>query len=250
VREVFNQIEIPTLKKILESHNDLGSLKSYIEDEKSGQTLGVLSELQQMIREYFNGNFKKVGDFSIREAIRNKNKKVIFIEYDLGLGKMLSPIYGLIIDLAIKEALCRKSEEGNVYFILDEFRLLSPLEHFDNGINFGRSLGAKFIAGLQNVEQMYDVYGETAAKSILSGFQSVFGFRVMDQSSREFIKSLYGKNQKIITFQSKIATKGIIEELKDSSVIEDWNISSLDVGQALISSRQYEPFIFKFREYK
>ena len=42
--------------------------------------------------------------------------------------------------LAIKESLCRsKEDKGNVYFIMDEFRLLRPLSHMDNGINFGRS---------------------------------------------------------------------------------------------------------------
>ena len=81
--------------------------------------------------------------------------KVIFVEYDLGIGGMLTPIYKLLMDLAIKEALCRKSNEGNVYFMIDEFRLLPHLEHVDDGVNFGRSLGAKFFLGVQNIEQVF-----------------------------------------------------------------------------------------------
>ena len=75
----------------------------------------------------------------MRQIVRRKGGKVVFIEYDTGIGNMLTPIYKLLIDLAIKEALCRKNNEGNVYFILDEFRLLPHLEHIDNGVNFGRS---------------------------------------------------------------------------------------------------------------
>lgn len=81
---------------------------SYIFDDRSPQTQGVISELQQLSRELFLGNFKKDGTLSLRNIIRAKGGKVIFIEYDLGIGNMLSPIYTLLFDLAIKEALCRK----------------------------------------------------------------------------------------------------------------------------------------------
>ena len=163
-------------------YGDLRSVCSYIADDAKGQTQGVMSEFIQTLREILVGNFKKKGDFSIRRAVREKGGKVIFVEYDLGLGKTLAPIYTLLFDLAIKEALCRKQEDGNVYFVMDEFRLMNALSHMDNGINFGRSLGAKFIIGIQNVNQVFDVYGETAARSILSGFSTLISFSVSDDS--------------------------------------------------------------------
>ncbi|MRS05691.1 hypothetical protein EG832_21115, partial [bacterium] len=223
LREIVDRISTADFKRILKSHEDLGALISYIDNETSGQTLGVLSELQQAMREVFVGNFKKKGDFSIRKAIKQKQGKVIFIEYDLGIGKTLAPIYGLIIDLAIKEALCRREDEGNVYFVLDEFRLLTPLEHFDNGVNFGRSLGAKFIAGIQNVEQIYDSYGVSPAKSILSGFSTEVSFRLSDESSIEFTKKRAGESIKRYSYEYQVATKGLFEELRNGSAIEDWD---------------------------
>lgn len=159
LRTCFDTFKVSTMKQILEMNKDLKAMSAYIEDEKSGQTLGVVSEMQQLVREIFVGNFKQEGNLSIREIVRNKGNQVVFVEYDLGIGQVLSPIYRIIFDLAIKEALCRTSNEGNVYFLLDEFRLLPHLKHIDDGVNFGRSLGAKFILGVQNIDQIYNAYG-------------------------------------------------------------------------------------------
>ena len=191
--------------------DDMRGVSSYIGNDAKGQTQGVISEFQQTVREIFVGQFKQKGDFSIRKQIRQKGRKIIFIEYDLSLGKTLAPIYALLLDLAIKEALCRTRNEGNVYFILDEFRLMSELEHMDNGINFGRSLGAKFILGMQNVEQIYDVYGEYAGRSILSGCSTLISYNVVDGNSRQLIKERAGNNIRKITFMSAVQSRGISE---------------------------------------
>ena len=91
LRSTFDTFSVPAMKTILQSHRDLKAMTSYIEDEKSGQTLGVVAELQQMVREIFVGNFRKKGTLSMRQLIRNKGGRVIFVEYDLGIGGMLTP---------------------------------------------------------------------------------------------------------------------------------------------------------------
>ena len=249
LRTCFDTFKVSTMKQILEMNKDLKAMSAYIEDEKSGQTLGVVSEMQQLVREIFVGNFKQEGNLSIREIVRNKGNQVVFVEYDLGIGQVLSPIYRIIFDLAIKEALCRTSNEGNVYFLLDEFRLLPHLKHIDDGVNFGRSLGAKFILGVQNIDQIYNAYGENAAKSILSGFGTNISFRVQDANSREYIKNLYGKNIKLQTYMSKVSSRGICENTREGYVVEDVDITNLRLGEAIIGIMSYEPFRFKFKRF-
>lgn len=249
LRTCFDTFKVSTMKQILEMNKDLKSMRAYIEDEKSGQTLGVVSEMQQLVREIFVGNFKQKGNLSIREIVRNKGNQVVFVEYDLGIGQVLSPIYRIIFDLAIKEALCRTSNEGNVYFLLDEFRLLPHLKHIDDGVNFGRSLGAKFVLGVQNIDQIYNAYGENAAKSILSGFGTNISFRVQDANSREYIKNLYGKNIKLQTYMSKVSSRGICENTREGYVVEDVDITNLRLGEAIIGIMSYEPFKFKFKRF-
>lgn len=249
LRNLFNSFSVPAMKNILNQHPDLRAMCSYIEDDHAGQTLGVVSELQQLIREIFIGNFMKKGTISIRDLVKRKGGKVVFIEYDLGIGNMLTPVYKLLFDLAIKEALCRKTNEGNVFFLMDEFRLLPNLQHIDDGVNFGRSLGAKFIVGIQNIDQISAAYGENLAQSILSGFATTISFRVNDAHSREYVKQLYGHNIKLQKYLSTIQSRGISEQLRDSFVIEDSDIINLQVGEAIVGTMGCQPFQFKFNYY-
>ena len=250
LRSTFDTFSVPAMKTILQSHRDLKAMTSYIEDEKSGQTLGVVAELQQMVREIFVGNFRKKGTLSMRQLIRNKGGRVIFVEYDLGIGGMLTPVYRLLVDLAIKEALCRTSNEGNVYFFIDEFRLLPHLEHIDDGVNFGRSLGAKFFVGIQNIDQIAAAYGENMARSILSGFGTTLAFRVNDPNSREYVKSLFGRNIKLQTYLSAVQNRGVSEQIREGFVVEDEDITNLTVGQAIIGAPGCQPLRFQFKRYQ
>ena len=250
LKHILDTFSVVSMKKILNSHDDLKAMVSYIDDENSGQTMGVVSELQQVVRQIFVGNFRKKGDISIRDLVRKKGGKVIFIEYDLSIGSMITPVYKLLIDLAIKEALSRTKNEGSVYFMLDEFRLLPNLEHIDNGVNFGRSLGAKFVVGIQNIDQISAEYGKDRAGSMLSGFGSKISFRVNDAESREYIKNLFGRNIKLQTYLSAVQNRGVTEEIREGYVVEDKDITSLSVGEAIIGILDTSPFKMKFKLYK
>lgn len=244
--DFISQATSADLRKLLSADPAFRSMVSYISIDDSPQTQGVLSELQQVSREVFTGAFSQYGTLAIRDLIRQKKGRRIFIEYDLSIGKTLSPIYSLLFDLGIKEALSRRRSEGNVYFITDEFRLLPHLEHIDDAVNFGRSLGVKFLVGIQNVEQIYDNYGEERARSILSGFSSLIAFRVNDAKSREYIKDWFGKNIKLERYTPTVTTKGLIEEKREAYVVEDWDISRLKIGEAIIGFTGENPFKFKF----
>lgn len=250
LRDFLDQTPSAEIRAILQQHQDLKAMTSYISDDRSPQTQGVISELQQHLREIFIGNFRKEGSLSIRKSIRAKQGRLVFVEYDLGIGGMLTPIYQLMLDMAIKEALSRKKSEGNVWFIIDEFRLIPNLQHIDDGINFGRSMGAKFIIGVQNIEQVFHAYGEAQAHSILSGLLTTVAFRVNDAATRKFIQELLGKNRKKEVFMSSVSARGIVEQIRDANVVEDWEIANMRVGEAIINTPGYEPFLFRFDKVK
>jgi len=250
LRNFLDQTPSAEIRAILQQHQDLKAMTSYISDDRSPQTQGVISELQQHLREIFIGNFRKEGNLSIRQAIRAKQGRLVFVEYDLGIGGMLTPIYQLMLDMAIKEALSRKKSDGNVWFIIDEFRLIPNLQHIDDGINFGRSMGAKFIIGVQNIEQVFHAYGEAQAHSILSGLLTTVAFRVNDAATRKFIQELVGKNRKKEVFMSSVSSRGIVEQIREANVVEDWDIANMRVGEAIINTPGYGPFFFRFDKVK
>lgn len=228
--------------------SDLSSVLSYIGDGKSDQSLGVLAELQNVMRQILIGAFAEDGRFSVREFIRQKNARTLFIEYDLSIGDTLSPIYRLMFDLALKEALGRNKSEGNVYLICDEFKLLPKLQHIEDGVNFGRSLGVKILAGIQSIEQLFEIYGESRGKNIAAGFSTVFAFRANDSSTRKFISELYGKN--IVLEQYKSFNNTLIEEKREGRTVEDWDLINLSIGEAIVGFPFEKPFRFLFDLYR
>ena len=250
LRDILNSFDSEAMCRILRQHKDFQAMQAYIKDPSSGQTLGVVSELLQVIQEIFIGNFAKRGTLSMRKLVRAKGGRVVFIEYDLSIGSVLQPIYRILFDLAIKEALSRNANEGSVYFILDEFRLLPHLKHIDDGINFGRSLGAKFIIGVQNVEQLNAAYGAELAASLLSGLSTLICFRLNDSQSRRYVTENLGRNLTSYALMSSVQNKGVIDELRETNVAEDWDITRLRPGEAIIRYAEYAPFLFRFALYR
>ena len=234
------------LQTFFEAHNQK-RVESYLSADASAQSDGIIAELHQLLGEIFVGDFRRKGGMSIRDLVRKKGGRTIFIEYDITLGSVLAPIYRLLIDLAIKEAMAKKTR-GNVWVFIDEFRLIPNLQHIDNGINFGRSQGLKILIALQNIPQVHHAYGEAMAESLLSGLSTLISFRVDDSKSREFIQNRYGYALKKLV-QKKLGqvTQGqITEEIRPSKVIEDWEISRLAVGTTIVGLPGKNPFVFRF----
>ena len=84
------------------------------------------------------------------------------------------------------------------------------------------------------------------AMNIMSGFLNFFAFKVNDYSTREYIKKRIGTNRKSTVFK----TLSIHETIDNANVVEDWDIASLILGQAVVYLNNAEPFIFRFKEYK
>lgn len=237
--------------QIFNHYADMRSLVSYLGDGKSNQALGVFGELNSMLSEYFVGILAAHNpdkSISMRNAVRRKGGKAIFVEYDLAVGETLTPIYRLLIDQALKEALSRTKKSGNVYFIADEFKLLPKLQHIDDALNFGRGLGVRVMAGIQSIDQLYDVYGKDKGAVIASGFGSIFAFHTNDGSSRDYITKRFGTN--IVAYEYASEQKNtLISRERDGNTVEEWEQLELGLGQAVIGLGYDAPFLFQFNEF-
>ena len=246
LKEFLDQSDTQMIMDLLDDSPDAKAVMSYISGD-NGQSQGVLSEMYSIIREILIGVFAEKGAFSMREFVRKKGNRTLFIEYDLSIGSMLTPVYRLMFDLALKEALGRNKAQGNVYLICDEFKLLPHLQHIDDGVNFGRSLGVKVFAGVQSIEQLYEIYGPSRGRNIAAGFSSVYAFRSNDTATRDYISGLFGKN--IVLERYKRLDNQIIEEKRNGQTVEDWDLNSLKVGEAIVGLPFSQPFRFHFDMY-
>lgn len=239
--------------KMIERNPDFASARSYLGDPSrlTPQALGILAYLNSMVNDLFQGVFaenRSTGEVSMRKLVHDGKGKVIFLEYDLSVGEVLGPMYSLLIDLALKEALTRQEDErAHLYLVVDEFKLLPDLQHIENALNYGRSKGIRVFAGIQSVSQIYEIYGEDKGKSILSGFLNCFAFKTLDKESREYTSERFGKNYSNMNYKSASNQHTVQRE---GYAVEDWDILDLDVGDAYIDLLGYPPFRFHFRKYK
>lgn len=248
----FRCFKVDNYIKIFNYYPDLRSLLSYFGDGKSNQALGVFGELNSMLSDYFIGILAEHDpnrSISMRQAVRKKGARALFIEYDLSVGETLTPVYRLLVDQALKEALSRSQNTGKVYLIADEFKLLPKLQHIDDALNFGRGLGVRVMAGIQSIDQLYDVYGKDKGAVIASGFGSIFAFHTNDASSREYISKRFGANIFIYEYMDTQRNRYDSNE-RNGNTVEEWDQAELGLGQAVIGLGYNPPFLFQFDQYE
>ncbi|MCL2063221.1 MAG: type IV secretion system DNA-binding domain-containing protein [Candidatus Cloacimonetes bacterium] len=246
LKEFLDLSDMQMIMDLLGDSPDANAVLSYIKGDNA-QSQGVLSEMYSIVREILIGIFAGRGAFSMRNFVRNKSSKTLFIEYDMAIGSMLTPVYRLMFDLALKEALGRNKSQGNIYLICDEFKLLPHLRHIDDGVNFGRSLGVKVFAGVQSIEQLYEIYGQSRGRNIAAGFSSIYAFRSNDTATREYVSGIFGKN--IVLERYQRLDNQVVEEKRNGNTVEDWDLNSLKVGEAIVGLPFSLPFRFHFDMY-
>lgn len=248
IRLLVGGMNIAEMQALLDrpGNEDLRGARHYIAKEGSNSAMATMAFMQQVIQESFRSAFGKPGSFSIRHFLRGKGRCALFLEYDVASGGLLAPVFKTMIDIAMKESMSRQRATGRVFFVLDEFALLPELTHLSNGLNFGRSLGLRFIVGAQNIKQVQQMYGEKMAASVLSAFGTVFAFRLFDGDSREFVRDRFGKNKKLSRFESAVRNKGMNESVVDGYVVEDWDRSGLPVGTCIAALPDHSPVKFTF----
>lgn len=248
--------------EMIRRNSDFSSAYLYFGDPEQGasqkltpQALAVFAYINAMNSDLFGGIFGKSDpdrEFSMRRLVRDRGKNggrtVVFIEYDLSVGEVLGPMYRLLIDLALKEALGQSGvRRGSVLFVIDEFKLLPNLMHIDDALNFGRSLGIKVLAGLQSVSQIYAAYGEERGGAILSGFMNSICFQTPDSGSRQYISQRFGGNYTHLLYR---ALDEPMSFQREGHTVEDWDVLGLRVGQAVVDLTGEPPFLFQFQDFE
>ncbi len=236
-------------KNYFSIYPDMRGLISYFDTDAKGQAQSVFSELRSMVYQCFQGVFSKKpngNSFSVRNAVRSKMNKALFLEYDLSVGEVLTPMYRLMVDLALKEALGENSN-GRVHFYLDELKLLPQVSHLQDALNFGRSKHVSVVAGVQNIDQLYTSYGESIAKEILQGFGSLFAFKATDHTTRDYVSRRFGPN--VASYRYHSHGNQPIDNVREGYTVEHWHQQNLDRGQAIIGlASQTQPFMFTFNK--
>ena len=255
LKKALSQFRGEDYANLFKKYPDMHYMHTYIGNGSSNQALGVFGELNSMVSEFFVGNLaqkRPERNLSMRNAVRKRGGKIIFIEYDMAMGETLTPVYRLLVDQALKEALSRKTSKEKAqhcYLFVDEFKLLPKLQHIDDALNFGRGLGVRVMAGIQSVNQLYDIYGREKGEVLVSGFGGLMAFRTNDNVSRSYISDLLGSNILLYQYTNQFKNSMPTEQ-REGKTVEVWDQLSLGVGQAVISMGDHLPFLYQFDEYE
>ena len=218
---------------------------------KGNQTQGVNSYIGTILKKMFIGPFAEsdpMREFSMREIMRSRQQQIVFIEYDLERGQVLSPMYGVLLDRGLANALGgRQADRNNVYVVLDEMLLLPMIEHLQDALNFGRSRGVKVLCGLQNTAGLTELYGEAGALNALGSFQNMITFKLTDFDTRQFVINRLGENYQHISFSSE---QEKIHDQRAGHTVEEWDLIGLKLGEAVISLKDEAPFLFTMPKYR
>ena len=98
------------------------------------------------------------------------------------------------------------------------------------------------------MEQLYEVYGEYGGKNIASAFQTVFCFHTNDVASRQYIKGIFGENMSVIQYMTPSGKT--VEEQRSGNCVEDWDITTLNCGEAIVGVPYQMPFRFQISRYR
>ena len=217
----------------------LGIMRDYI-GNGTEQGLGCLSELRTLISRTLFGCFAaENGTFSAIDALKQGGKR-IFLYYDYAnSGHSTLPIFHIIIDLLLKQAMNNKSVH-KTWFFLDEASLLPKSDVLSDALSLGRDPadnnkgGVRIIMALQSARLMTRYYTQQEAETLLSLFPNVIAMKVHDPMSRQIISERYGKAH----YQYSYAGIGQKIHYHDSieDVVSDYHFSQiLKKGQAIVS---------------
>lgn len=249
-RDFFAKRILHELNEYPETRSISHALCEGREGELDAQSHGVISEASGLLRECFTGDFGKEGDFSVRRFVRKgcAAGRALFIEYDARRGNTLAPVYRVLLDLILQESISRRNinRRGRIFLFCDEISLVPRLKHLANAVNFGRGLNVSVFIGAQSVGQLMQAYGEAMSSAVLSNIGTCIAFNSGEKSSREVVSQRCGRGirqEQVISMTGQVSFRE-----RDGSVIEDYDITTLAVGQAIIHTLGEAPYVFRFPE--
>ncbi len=249
LRGLIDGFDVESMLAILDTLPELRAMGAYLTDAQSRQTLSVIAALQQAARELFQGRFGAAGMLGMRQTVRRRGGKVIFVSYDAQRGRATGSVFATLLDMALQEMLSRAENEGNVYLLLDDVCALPRLTHMEDALLYGRGKGMRAVMAISGVTRLRERYGELGAQTILDAFGTVVSFRLHDRAGRAFVKNLYGRHRVVESFTSSVQVRGVIEQVMDQYIIEDEDLTALQTGESLIATMHYPPFYFKMKPY-
>ena len=132
--------------------------------------------------------------FSIKRWIREKENSFLFFTSKAEYLNELSSLQTAFFEIAIGSLLSEENRtRRKTWIILDELASLQKIPSLAKGLSLGRSYGACFVLGLQNISQMREIYGRNTTESLSSECHNRCVFKANDPDTAKWIVANLGE---------------------------------------------------------
>ncbi|MBU9276843.1 type IV secretion system DNA-binding domain-containing protein [Burkholderia gladioli] len=174
--------------------------------------------------------------FSIRQWIQDedpKNDSWLFISCNEEQKLAILPLISLWCDIAIRSLLTLEpSHSERMWYFYDELPTLQKLEIMKLAATNIRKFGGCFVIGLQDFSQLFQIYGEHLARTIISGCQTKLLLRVTDGDAAKALANAIG--QADLDEKEESVNLGIDERRDGMSVFARRNLRDLVLSSEIL----------------
>ena len=119
--------------------------------------------------------------------------------YRSSLDVINQVIFKRIVELLLAQP---ETTMGRTWFFLDEVKEAGNLDALGRLMTKGRSVGASVVLGFQDVDGMYEAFGENQAKSILGQCATKLFLRLDSPETAKWAESVFGEYEAVEVKQS------------------------------------------------
>jgi len=142
------------------------------------------------IRKWISGEKQEIG------TQKNNGGGWLFITARADQRQSLTPLISAWMDIAINALMVLPEDyTRRLWFILDELAALQNLPSLQRGLAEGRKYGGCFLAGFQSKPQLENIYGRSAAETMLDLFNTKVFFRCTEPSTQAWISKVLGDTE-------------------------------------------------------
>ena len=138
---------------------------------------------------------------SLREWLKTESILVLGNDeaYRSSLDIINQVIFKRVVELLLAQP---ETNMGRTWFFLDEVKEAGNLDALGRLMTKGRSVGASVVLGFQDVDGMYEAFGENQAKSILGQCATKVFLRLDSPETAKWAESVFGEYEAVELKQS------------------------------------------------
>lgn len=191
--------------------------------------------------EYLPEHAQIVDAFSIRKWVRETmtgpSQRSLFITYRKRDLATVRSLISAVVELAISTAIDTGKAERPTWLLIDELAGLGEIPALLTGAAELRKTNVRLVCGMQDLNQIEDLYGHNRAASICNNLTNKLFLRASDGKAAERMSLALGEQRMLVEGQSesesgtllsgKTRTKGVSRSERDERVVMPSEILSL-----------------------